>query len=134
MGLLEGIFNNERVLKTAFGMVKKLFTENGIKLVTLELDENGEVLPQLYKDDTPVVVESSKFRKIEEIMQEQAKNLAEYAEENARLRSQINDAAAGHVFVQEVVSAVPEQPEPGPQTFTIPELLNAITDANDTNQ
>jgi hypothetical protein len=125
MGLIDSIFSNEKVLKTAFGMVKKLFTENDIQLVTLELGPDGEVLPQLYRDEKPVVIEQSKMTKIEEIMIEQAKAVSAYAEENALLKHRLAERS------KETDSAVPEFPAPGlPAEQPIDNLLKQIDGTN----
>jgi hypothetical protein len=104
MGLLDSLFSNERVMNAAFSSVKGLMKSNNIKYIVIQLDENGEIDPQMYREvDSPIVTSAAQMQKIKEIMTEQASTIAQYAEENARLRAQATPGA-----MQTVV-----YPEPG---------------------
>jgi hypothetical protein len=101
MGLLDSIFNNEKVLNTALGSVKKMMLDNGIKYVVIQLDENGNIAPEMYKDaDQPVIMSSAKMEQLRSMMLEQEQTILQHQVELRRLRV-------------ETVSAIPVEPAPG---------------------
>lgn len=101
MGLLDSIFNNEKVLNTALSSVKKMMQENGIKYVVIQLDENGNIAPEMYKDaDQPVIMSSAKMEQLRKMMLEQEQTII-------RLGDELRTARI------EAVSAVPVTPVPG---------------------
>lgn len=63
MSFLSGLFDNPAIKKAAFGTIKKQIVENGLELITLFLDDKGEIEIVPYKEKMRLVPEAD-FGKI----------------------------------------------------------------------
>lgn len=141
MGFIDSLFNNETVKKTAFGMVKKMMTEQNAKFFVISFQPDGELDGQTYPEGV-ILIEASKMDRIQQIMEEQERNLTDANEAIDRL-GQINIEQATMIEELKKENAAlwvanypaPEQPEPGPVLITTgsPLIDNALNLPNDGN-
>ena len=55
--MIESLFSNPVLSNAIFSKLKKLAKENGIKFVTLQINEKGDIIPEIYKEEMRCITE-----------------------------------------------------------------------------
>lgn len=77
MGLLEKLFDNDKIKDMAFAMLKKQMIENGYKLIVISMDDIGAFKLDPFKEGEAIIVSADVQTKVEELIKGKDKVIEE---------------------------------------------------------